>query len=106
MPTIYTGYARSLYVTVSKYLNGIIQSGYPIDYNGNNEFTFDGVTYPTIVGAAIPLLSSEEYAERLTAFKGFVAEQEGLPSIEPFISLLSPPVIFNPAMCPIADNPT
>ena len=106
MPTIYTGYARSLYVTVSKYLNSVIQSDYPIDYSGYNEFTFNGTTYPTIQGAEVPLMSSADYAERLAAFKGFVAEQEGLPSIEPFISPLSPPVIFNPVMCPIADNPT
>ena len=97
MPT-YTGYKKSLKVTVGKFFNGMMEGGYPKTYDGLASFTFDTVVYPVLNPLEFASLTDEEYNTRLTAFKGYIALQEGLITIDPYITTL--PVIFDNTLCP------
>lgn len=97
---IFTGYKRSLFVTVNKLVNGVVQTGYPKTYNGAAEFTYDGDTYPLIDNPALMAMSDVDYNTRLVAFKAYVALQESLPNIDSYIVAGAGPIIFDNDTCP------
>lgn len=67
-----TGYERSMTLIVSKTVNAEPAPGYPKTYNGRNEFTHNGVTYPAITGAQLASMTLANYNARLEAFKNYV----------------------------------
>lgn len=68
-----TGTARSLYVTITKYVGGNVEQGYPVTYNGQN--SWGDVLYPTLTDTQVRQLSDAAFAARLAAFELYV---EGL----------------------------
>lgn len=74
------GTKRSLKVSVNKYINGVIQSGYPKAYNGmtaSSTWTgWTGNTYLAISDSNLAQLSDVAYNARLTDFKAWVTVQE------------------------------
>lgn len=105
MPTANTGYKRSLTIIIKKFVNGVIQLGYPKTYDGQAAFDVDGQSFLLITDAEFALLSAADFNTRLGYFKLYVAQQEGLASIEPYFIPGSNPRVYDPASCPIIDNP-
>ncbi len=97
---IFTGYKRSLFITVNKLINGVVQLGYPVDYNGAAEFVYDGDTYPLIDSPTLMSMSDVDFNTRLNAFKAYVALEESLLSIDPYIVVGAEARIFDNSTCP------
>lgn len=105
MPTANTGYKRSLTIIIKKFVNGVIQLGYPKTYDGQDAFDINGESFALISDVEFALLSAADFNVRLGYFKLYVAQEEGLPSIEPFLIPGSNPRVYDPGTCPIIDNP-
>lgn len=101
MPTANTGYKRSLTIIIKKFVNGVIQLGYPQTYDGQAAFDVDGQSFAPLLDADFALLSAADFNNRLGYFKLYVAQQEGLPSIEPYFIPGSNPRIYDPGACTI-----
>jgi hypothetical protein len=71
-----TGYQRSLTIEVNKTVAGVQSGGYPRTYNGKNEFTYNGTSYPAIDTLLLATMPIEDYQSRLYAFKAYVEALE------------------------------
>lgn len=74
MAYIGTGYKRSLIITLTKKVDG--QLLYTRQYNGQNTFEIDGVTYPTLTDFQFQTMTEANYLIRLAAFKSYVESIE------------------------------
>jgi hypothetical protein len=73
----FTGVYRMKTLTVSKYSNSNMISGYPVSYNITNAFTGNSISYSAISDSDFKALSTLDYALRGVAFYNYV---EGLES--------------------------
>lgn len=71
-----TGKKRSLTVTITKTLAGVVVDGYPKAYYGAQAFTWNGVNYEAIDSTRLATMPVADYEERLSAFKSWVQSQE------------------------------
>lgn len=78
----YTGYQRSLTMTINKTVAGVQSIGYPRNYYGRNEFVWNGNTYPAIDVEVMGTMSVVAYQERLEAFKAYVESLEAGLSVD------------------------
>ena len=100
MAYVNTGTKRSLTVMVIKEVNGVLVTGYPKTYNGQQQFVWNGVTYPFLNSQAFQLLSNADYELRLSAFKSYVA------SLEPGINFNTDTVAgYEPVITDLNDCP-
>lgn len=100
MAYVNTGTKRSLTVMIIKEVNGVLVTGYPKTYNGQQQFVWNGVTYPFLNSQAFQLLSNADYELRLSAFKSYVA------SLEPGINFNTDTVAgYEPVITDLNDCP-
>lgn len=71
-----TGYQRGLTLTINKYVNGNLVSGYPNIYYGRNAFTWNSVNYPAITPTELAEMDTATFDTRLAAFKAYVQNLE------------------------------
>ena len=71
-----TGVERTLTLTVSKKINGVLQSGYPIVYNGRIAFVQGSNLYEALSPYEMAILLDADYNARLADFKAYVESIE------------------------------
>ncbi len=72
MAWVNTGEERSLTFTITKTIGGVIQVGYPKEYDGRLAF----LTYSAITDTEAQQLSTSQYNTRLAAFVAYVESIE------------------------------
>lgn len=77
-----TGMQRSLTLLIDKTIAGVQVEGYPHTYYGRDEFSINGVTYPAIDNEKMVTMPTNEYLNRLSAFKSYVEALEPGLSME------------------------
>ena len=92
-----TGIERSLTLTVTKKINGIIQPGYPIIYQGRTGFG----TYDDISVYDLAVMTNTAFNERLSAFKTYVETLESGLNIDADLINDSQASRENLTSCPI-----
>lgn len=100
MGYVNTGIKRSLTFQVIKQVNGVIVTGYPITYNGQQAFTYNGITYPLLSSPAFAIMSDADYNIRLNAFKAYVSTIEPGINFDTDIAVGYEPVKTDLGDCP------
>ena len=67
-----TGKQRSLTVSISKTVAGVLQDGYPHIYQGRNTFTYNSINYPTISTTQLATMPVDIFDDRLASFMAYV----------------------------------
>lgn len=78
----YTGYKRSLTISVTKKINGITENGYPKTYptsadTANGYFTYDSTQYTIPDDYTLARMSNVDYNNLANVLELYVAENEG-----------------------------
>lgn len=71
-----TGFKRSLTLSVSKTLAGVVAQGYPKTYRGMDAFTYQSIEYKAISSELLSTMPVETFENRVIAFKKYVETQE------------------------------
>ena len=71
-----SGTERSLTIVVEKRIGGILQPGYPVTYQGRNNFFTGEYWWPIISPGELAYMSTEDYNTRLSTFKDYVESIE------------------------------
>lgn len=71
-----TGKKRSLTVTITKTLAGVMVAGYPKIYYGAQAFTWNSVNYEAIDTTRLATMPTADFTARLSAFQSWVQSQE------------------------------
>jgi hypothetical protein len=93
-----TGDYRMKTLTVSKYVNSSLISGYPLSYNITDAFTGNSISYSALSDSDFAALDNLDYARRGVAFYNYV---EGLESsFDALNEVENPPMGTNTNACP------
>lgn len=107
MGYVYTGYKRSLSITVTKTINGVASAGYPKTYptatdEANGYFTYNGTNYAIppngMTEEAFAQLDTTAYNSLLAAFQLYVLSLE--PGLNFTTHALNSPTVYDAATCP------
>jgi hypothetical protein len=103
MAYVYTGYKRSLSVSVTKKINNITQSGYPKTYPtaldiANGYFTYNAVQYDIPTDDELAKLDTATYNALLAAFEAYVESIE--TGLDFNTDTLVDPVVADEDTCP------
>ena len=71
-----SGKQRSLTLVVDLTVKGVRPVGYPHNYYGRLQFTWNGVTYPSITTLQLATMPIADFNERLAAFNALVESLE------------------------------
>lgn len=94
MAYVNTGTKRSLTFTVTKKIGGVIQVGYPKEYDGRLAFP----SFAALTDVESQQLTTVQYNARLTAFHSYVQSLE--PGWDPDNDFLNSSTVYDPASCP------
>ena len=89
MDWIYTGYARSLLVKITKTINGATAPGYPKYYNGRNDSGFLS-SYP-----AYPSISDDAAGDLILAQMDIVDFNARLADFKTWVEFMEPGLDFD-----------
>lgn len=96
-----TGKQRSLTVQINKTVAGVQANGYPHNYYGRNEFTWNSVTYPAIDTLTMATMPIADYQDRLADFKSYVESLESGLDIDAVVVQGSDAYQDNLGACPL-----
>jgi hypothetical protein len=71
-----TGKERSLTIKVEKRIGGILQPGYPVTYQGRENFWSGEYWWPIISSYELTLMSTTDFNARLASFISYVESIE------------------------------
>lgn len=103
MGYVFTGYKRSLSVSITKKINNITQSGYPKTYPtaldiANGYFTYDAVNYDIPTDDELAKMDTATYNALLAAFEAYVESIE--TGLDFNTDTLVDPVVSDEDVCP------
>jgi hypothetical protein len=101
MAYVNTGIERAKTLTIDKKIGGVSLSGYPKAYSILDEFVVPPFTIAEITEVQFQQLTTEEYANRLTAFKTYIETEEGISDLDAITDEGTPAYQVNETSCPI-----
>jgi len=70
------GIKRSLVITIYKYRDGVIMTGYPKTYNGMNLFVYADTIFPTVTESQLETMNDYTFEIRLEMFYNYIKSVE------------------------------
>jgi len=100
------GIKRSLTLSITKFINGIVALNYPKFYRGmtaSSTWTgWTGTVYPSITEVQLKELSTTDYGKRLADLKLWVDSQEGIGITAQ--AIITPPELTDIVECPLPQS--
>jgi len=101
MAYVNTGVERCITLQINKYINGNMVVGYPKYLGILYPFTYNGIYYGNKSLDTFQKMSLADYTQRVNAFKGYVAQSEGITDINAVTQIGYEPSRENLTACPL-----